>query len=270
MTMKKILPFIAAALLAGCVSGLKPTAPGGASAPPAKVDRAWAEKMTRPETTPDGLKYRIYVPHDIGYFEKVPLVVFLHGAGERGEDNAVQLVHGVPQLISYSMRKNEKAIIVAPQCPKKLRWFETPWGELDHPTAAQPSVTSAKVIALMEKMLVDYPIDRSRVYITGLSMGGYGTWDLAARRPELFAAALPVCGGGDVAQATWLAKMPIWTVHGDKDGAVPVENSRRMVKAVNAAGGKVIYEELPGRGHGVWGYTYSSDKILDWFFSQCK
>jgi predicted peptidase len=110
--------------------------------------------------------------------------------------------------------------------------------------------------------------ERKDTFIAGLSMGGYGTWDLAARRPELFAAALPVCGGGDVARAPRLAKLPLWTVHGDKDGAVPVENSRRMVKAVNAAGGKVIYEELPGRGHGVWGYTYGSDRILDWFFSQ--
>ena len=268
MMMKKIFPLMVASLLAGCVTGLKPTAPRNAAGPPAKVDRVWAEKMTRPEISTEGLKYRIYIPHDIGYFEKVPLVLFLHGAGERGEDNAVQLVHGVPQLISYSMRKNEKAIIVAPQCPEKLRWFETPWGELEHPTAVQPSVTMAKVIALLKKMLADYPVDRSRVYVTGLSMGGYGTWDLAARHPELFAAALPVCGGGDVAQAPRLAKVPLWTVHGDKDGAVPVENSRRMVKAVNAAGGKAIYEELSGQGHGVWGYAYGSDKILDWFFSR--
>ena len=130
--MNKIFSVLAAALLSGCVSGLKPTAPCDAVVPRTKVDRAWAEKMTRAETAPDGLKYRIYVPHDIGFFEKVPLVVFLHGAGERGEDNAVQLVHGVPQLISYSMRKDDKAIIVAPQCPERLRWFETPWGELDH------------------------------------------------------------------------------------------------------------------------------------------
>lgn len=266
--MKKIFSVLAAALLAGCVSGLKPTAPCDAVVPRTKVDRAWAEKMTRAETAPDGLKYRIYVPHGIGFFEKVPLVVFLHGAGERGEDNAVQLVHGVPQLISYSMRKDDKAIIVAPQCPERLRWFETPWGELEHQTTAQPSVAMAKVIALIEKMLADYPVDRSRVYITGLSMGGYGTWDIAGRMPELFAAALPVCGGGDVAKAPQLAKVPLWTVHGDKDGAVPVENSRRMVKAVRAAGGNVVYEELPGQGHGVWGYTYSSDKILDWLFSR--
>ena len=135
-------------------------------------------------------------------------------------------------------------------------------------TTAQPSVAMAKVIALIEKILADYPVDRSRVYITGLSMGGYGTWDIAGRMPELFAAALPVCGGGDVAKAPQLAKVPLWTVHGDKDGAVPVENSRRMVKAVRAAGGNVVYEELPGQGHGVWGYTYSSDKILDWLFSR--
>jgi predicted peptidase len=266
--MKKIFPLVVAALLSGCVSGLKPTAPRGAAAVPSKIDRAWAETMTRPETAPDGLKYRIYVPDGIGCFEKVPLVLFLHGAGERGGDNAAQLVHGVPQLISYLTRKKEKAIIVAPQCPENLRWFETPWGEIEHPTTARPSVTMAKVVALLERMLADYPVDRSRVYITGLSMGGYGTWDLAGRRPELFAAALPVCGGGDVAQAPRLAKVPLWTVHGDKDGAVPVENSRRMVKAVNAAGGKVIYEELPGQGHGVWVYTYGSDKILDWLFSQ--
>jgi predicted peptidase len=165
------------------------------------------------------------------------------------------------------MRRNEKAIIVAPQCPGAQRWFETPWDKIEHPSTPEPGPAMAKVIALLEDMLDRFPVDRDRVYVTGLSMGGYGTWDLAARRPELFAAALPVCGGGDTAKAPAISSVPVMTVHGDRDGAVPVENSRRMVAAVRAAGGEVEYEELKGHGHGVWGYTYGSDRILDWLFS---
>jgi predicted peptidase len=262
-----MLIFAVAAM--GCMSTSRPKPTAlGVGCPPAKVDLKWAATVTRAEVSQEGLNYRIYVPENIGFFEKVPLVVFLHGAGERGNDNTVQMIHAVPQLISYSMRKNEKAIIVAPQCPEKLRWFETPWDKTEHHTTSEPSVSMDKVIKLLDRMLAEYPIDADRVYVTGLSMGGYGTWDLSARRPELFAAALPVCGGGDVTQAHKLAKLPLMTVHGDKDGAVPVQNSRQMVKAVRDAGGNITYIELAGQGHGVWGYTYGSDKNLEWLFAQ--
>jgi len=122
----------------------------------------------------------------------------------------------------------------------------------------------------LESKVKSMPIDRNRIYITGLSMGGYGTWDAISRKPNYFTAALPLCGGADVKQASKLLKLPIWTIHGDKDRAIPVSRSRDIVKALKDAGGKITYTEHPGAGHNIWSRTYSDKKVLDWLFSQKK
>ena len=116
----------------------------------------------------------------------------------------------------------------------------------------------------------DEPVDPDRVFLTGLSMGGYGTWDLAARMPDRFAAILPICGGGDIATATRIARLPIWCFHGDADDAVPVERSRQMIAAVKAAGGKPRYSELPGVGHDSWTPAYRDPAVLEWLFDQSR
>jgi len=123
---------------------------------------------------------------------------------------------------------------------------------------------------LIEALCKEYPIDKGRIYLTGLSMGGYGTWDLISRRPELFAAAIPVCGGGDPAQAEKLAKLPIWAFHGDADPLVPVERPRDMIAAIKKAGGEPKYTEYKGVGHDAWTPTYRDSKVLDWLFEQKK
>lgn len=263
----KILMLAAAALtLAGCHS-VRPTV-GCDAKPPLKPKKAWAESVTEAREF-EGLKYRIFVPCDIGMFEKVPLVFFFHGAGERGTDNRAQLVHGVPQIISYVMREEEKAIVVAPQCPAGAQWVDTPWSAIEHPIKEEPSVNMAKAIRLMDKLCDEYPVDKERIYATGISMGGYGTWDIASRMPERLAAAMPLCGGGDVAMASRLADLPVYAVHGDADGAVPVENTRRMVNAIREAGGKKIeYREIPKAGHDIWTRTYNDDNALEWLFDQ--
>src|SRR5207237_1227270 len=116
----------------------------------------------------------------------------------------------------------------------------------------------------------EFRIDRKRIYLTGLSMGGYGTWVLLARKPELFAAGVPICGGGHVEGAKKLAKIPIWAFHGDKDGAVPPERSREMIEAIEKAGGKPKYTEYGGVGHDSWTRTYRDPKMHEWLFAQKK
>ena len=200
--------------------------------------------------------------------EKVPLVFFLHGAGERGADNAAQLKHGVADLVAW-LDKNEKGFrFVAGQVPVGKRWVEVDWNAPRHTMPAEPSETMALALQLLDQQLADPAVDASRVYVTGISMGGFGTWDVVSRRPDTFAAAMPICGGADLAQAPKIAALPIWAFHGSKDGAVPVWRTREMMSALWAAGSDAHYREYPDMNHDVWTRTYRDPEVLKWFFSQ--
>jgi len=213
------------------------------------------------------LLYRLYMPKDLPEGKRVPLVLFLHGAGERGDDNLAQLKHGVTDLVRYATTK-EPVIIIAPQCPNGQQWVNTNWSAPRHSMPAMPSVPMKLALLLLQDAMAKRPVDPSRVYVTGISMGGYGTWDIIQRKPDLFAAALPICGGGDSGRADTIKKIPIWTFHGDKDGAVPVTRSRDMVEKLKACGGNIQYREYPGAGHDVWTRTYADPAVLSWFFKQ--
>ena len=201
---------------------------------------------------------------------KVPLVVFMHGAGERGTDNAAQLRHGVTELVNWLDAHEKGFRLVAGQVPEGKRWVEVDWSATSHTMPSEPSETMALQLEFIDKLLADPRTDRSRVYVTGISMGGYGTWDILCRRPDVFAAGIPICGGADVAQAPRIAGLPIWTFHGSADSAVPVCRSRNMVSALRAAGSNVHYREYPGAGHNVWTRTYRDGEVLAWFFRQRK
>ncbi len=217
------------------------------------------------------LNYRIHVPKDLKPDEKVPLVLFLHGAGERGGDNIRQLHHGIPSLLSYTLKKNFPAIIIVPQCPAGMQWVNVPWGGDSHTMPASPSQPLQAVQKLLAKSLTELPVDLSRIYVTGISMGGFGTWDILQRSPELFAAGLPICGGGDTAEAAKLKNVPIWTFHGDQDTTVKTQRSRDMSEAIKQSGGSLIqYTEYPGISHNSWTRTYANDEVLDWLFAQKK
>ena len=217
------------------------------------------------------LNYRIKVPPNIKQGDKVPLILFLHGAGERGNDNAIQLRHGIPSINSYIQRKAIPAIVIAPQCPSGMKWVDVPWNDEEHTMPPTPSKPMHAVRALMEQTLAEMPVDQSRIYISGISMGGFGTWDYLQRNPELFAAGLPICGGGDTAEAAKLVNIPIWTFHGDQDTSVKTRRSRDMSQAIKDAGGSLIkYTEYPGVGHDSWTQTYANDEVLDWLFAQKK
>jgi predicted peptidase len=216
------------------------------------------------------LPYRIFVPPNLKAGEKVPLVLFFHGAGERGDNNIRQLHHAIPGLFSFLEKNAIPAIVVAPQCPSGKQWVNVPWGGLSHTMPAAPSAPMHAAMALLQDCLKTLPVDNSRVYVCGISMGGFGTWDIAQREPGIFAAALPVCGGGDLAEAPKLKDLPIWTFHGELDETVKTIRSRDMVAALKAAGGSPKYTEYPGVTHNSWTRTFADEEVLKWLFAQKK
>lgn len=218
----------------------------------------------------EALKYRLMVPKDYSPSgtEKYPLVLFLHGAGERGDDNGKQLVHGTKEFAKDENRQKFPCFVIAPQCPDGKKWSEVDWSADTHKQPEEESISLKLARELMASLEKEFRIDTKRLYVTGLSMGGYGTWDLVSRTPDLFAAAIPVCGGGDETQAERLTKLPIWVFHGDKDTAVKPERSRRMVEAIKKAGGSPKYTEYPNVGHDSWSQTYSNPDVIAWLFAQ--
>ncbi|MBR4616333.1 MAG: prolyl oligopeptidase family serine peptidase [Kiritimatiellae bacterium] len=200
---------------------------------------------------------------------KVPLIFFFHGAGQRGDDNTAQL-NNLPDIVTWLDANESGFKLVAGQVPSGKLWVDVKWDSLAHTMSTEPSESMGLALELMDEFLEDQAIDTNRVYATGLSMGGYGTWDAISRRPEVFAAALPICGGADVAQATKLTAMPIWAFHGSKDGSVPVFRSRSMMSALWNAGADAHYWEYPDAPHDVWSRTYRNNDVLKWFFSQNK
>jgi predicted peptidase len=219
-------------------------------------------------TDPKGktLPYRLLKPDPCDPRKKYPLVLFLHGAGERGNDNEKQLIHGAPEFAKEENRRKYPCFLTVPQCPEGQRWADWSAKKL----AARPTEPLRRVMELLQQVEEEYPIDSGRIYVTGLSMGGFGTFDLIERHPERFAAAVPVCGGGDVSAAAKIAHIPIWLFHGARDKAVPVARSRAMVEALKRAGGQPRYTEYLTVGHESWVPAYKDQKMFAWLFAQKK
>lgn len=214
------------------------------------------------------LPYRLMIPLNYDKQQKYPLVLFLHGAGERGDDNAKQLIHGMNDFAKDENRTKYPAFVIAPQCPTGQKWADVDWGADTHALPVKPSESMQLTLDLLVALQKEFSIDAKRLYVTGLSMGGYGTWDVISRYPGMFAAAVPICGGGDEKQAGLLSKLPIWVFHGDQDKAVKPERSRNMVEAIKKAGGKPLYTEYEGVGHNSWDRAYSDPKMMEWMFAQ--
>jgi predicted peptidase len=197
------------------------------------------------------LKYLLYLPKSYGEKkdQKWPLMLFLHGAGERGSDISLVKKHGPPKLIDQG--KEYPFIVVSPQCPTNNWW---------------PEQVEA-LVALLDDVQSKYAVDADRVYLTGLSMGGFGTWTLACRYPERFAAITPICGGGDRYLVSRLKNVPVWVFHGAKDPTVPLQASTDMVDALKRAGGDVQLTVYPEAGHDSWTETYNNPKLYEWFLS---
>ncbi len=218
----------------------------------------------------DVLKYRLLKPLDFDPLAKYPLVVFLHGAGERGDDNTAQLKHCMMEFCKPERRQKFACYVLAPQCPKEEKWTDIDWSASQPEYPKQISRSLELTMSVVDTMLADAAIDKHRVYFAGLSMGGYGTWDALGRRPELIAAAIPICGGGNTANVESFKHIPIWCFHGDDDRAVNVEKSRTMIAALKAAGGQPRYTEYPGVQHDSWTQTFANEATFEWLFSQKK
>ncbi|MEI8037839.1 MAG: PHB depolymerase family esterase [Verrucomicrobiota bacterium] len=215
------------------------------------------------------LPYRILEPAAPKAGAKYPLVIVLHGAGERGTDNQKQLTHGGALFLDAKNREAYPAFVVFPQCPEGKRWVEVDWGDpVPHLQPKEPSEPMALLLDLLPSLLTSLPIDPARVYVMGLSMGGFGTWDMVARRPHGFAAAVPICGGADDSTAPLLAKLPVWAFHGAMDTTVKVGRSRSMIAALQQAGGTPKYSEVPGIAHNVWDSAFAEPALLPWMFAQ--
>ena len=232
------------------------------------------EIMMKPEiysnASGEHMKYRIYLPEGIDKAGKCSLLMFLHGAGERGDDNKKQLKHCVKDIIAWAMENKEPVILVAPQCPADSWWINIQWGAGIHAMSAAPALPMKLVLELCDKVAAQYPVDQARIYIAGLSMGGYGTWEAIQRKPDYFAAAMPVCGGGDEKLAERIRNVPVWAFHGDKDPTVPPERSRAMIAAMKKCGGTPLYTEYDGVGHDSWTRTFANPDVLRWLFDQKK
>lgn len=215
------------------------------------------------------LPYRYYFPsdYDAEGDKTYPIVIFLHGAGERGMDNAAHV--SINTTLFQTLIERDDCIILAPQCGANYRWVEHDWalGSYTADEVASPMLSAA--MDLLRDTMEKEAVDPSRVYAMGLSMGAFGVWDMLIREPDLFAAAIPSEGGGDPSKAELLVDIPIWTFHGDQDTAVPVTGTREMVAAIKDAGGTNIkYTEYPGRGHGCWYTVWETPSVYKWLFSQ--
>ena len=218
-------------------------------------------------TENDTLKYRQLVS-DYAIDTKYPLVIFLHGSGERGNDNEAQLKWGVKNFATSENMKLHPSIVIAPQCPKN-----TGWGNFSREgmsLLAEPTKTMKLLRELITKAIEELPVDTNRIYITGLSMGGFGTFDAVSRYPDLFAAAVPVCGGGDTIKAESIAHIPMWIFHGAKDGAVNAVLSLNMLNALTKAGAHPGFTQYPEVGHFSWIAAYSDTMMMEWLFNQRK
>ena len=222
------------------------------------------------EYTGEVFKYRLLKPAKVEDGKKYPVILSLHGAGERGDDNLNQLKYLPEYMLSPENREKYPCYLIAPQCREKQKWSDANWGERrSSEQASEPTAQMQVALQALRDTIKNYPVDTRRIYLTGLSMGGYGSWDLAMRHPEWFAAVAPICGGGDESRAERIKDLPIWAWHGDADEAVPVDRSRRMIEAIQAAGGAPKYTELKDVGHNSWTPAYTDPQgVLPWMFEQ--
>jgi predicted peptidase len=198
-------------------------------------------------SVPVRLRYLVQLPQQVDTSSRWPLILFLHGAGERGDDLEKLKRHGPPKIAAAD--PTFPFIVVSPLCPEG-GWWE-----------------SAELAPLLDEVVARYPVDPDRVYLTGLSMGGFGAFDLAARVPDRFAAIAPMAGGGNPVLARRLKGVPVWVFHGEEDKTVPIRLDEQMVEALEAAGAEVRFTRYAGKGHTAWIEAYADPELYRWFLA---
>lgn len=242
---KAIIPF--ALVFSVACSSLKNTEKQTIEIKSGQQQSGHFEKMVQ---TNYALNYLIYFPENYitASSDSFPLVLFLHGAGERGSNLDLVKKNGPPMLVEKG--KQFPFILVSPQCPENQWW------------------DSQSILYLLDNLLETYKINPDRVYLTGLSMGGFGTWDLIGKHPEKFAAAIPVCGGGEPIMMWNIGKLPVWAFHGAKDNVVDVKRSEDMVNAIKRMNGDVQFTVYPEAGHDSWTEAYNTSELYTWMMNQ--
>lgn len=200
------------------------------------------------------LAYLLFLPEDYQKQsgKKWPLILFLHGIGQRGDDLDLVKTHGIAKIVEG--QPDFPFITISPQCPDDTMWW-------DHPQTLK---------AIVDQVRAEYAVDEQRIYLTGLSMGGFGTWGLAMAYPDLFAAIAPICGGGISEFVGLIRDVPVWAFHGAEDPAIPLQASQRMVDTLRAVGGNVRFTVYPGVGHDSWTQTYENPELYEWFLQHSR
>ena len=227
----------------------------GSDTPPTEKDNPSKIQEAHTFQMPIQLDYLLFLPkgHQETSVEKWPLILFLHGAGERGDDLELVKKHGIPKIVEKN--PDFPFIAVSPQCPEGSWW-----------------TSELRVLnALLDEIIEKYAVDTKRIYLTGLSMGGFGTWSFATMQSERFAAIAPICGGGEPRWAARSLKdVPAWVFHGAKDTVVPPKRSEEMVEALKAQGGDVQFILYPDAGHDSWTATYDNPELYEWFLKHSR
>nr|WP_281722517.1 dienelactone hydrolase family protein [Nitrosomonas nitrosa] len=262
--------------------------------PPISPEVALFEGKTFRGASGETMPYRLFVPKGYAAKKKYPLVIWLHGAAGRGSDNLKQITGGnLPGATVWVKAENQArhpCLVIAPQCPENKLWVNfnnmpanvpsspeqienaassiAPAAMENLASSAKPSEHLRLAAELIEAMQKSWSIDARRIYLAGQSMGGFATWALIGEQADKFAAAVPLCSGGNVAHAPRLTRLPIWAFHGDKDPLVPVTLSRRMIEEIKKAGGKPKYTELAGAGHNIGEQVFATPELLPWVFAQ--
>ena len=220
----------------------------------------------------DTLPYRLYRSQKADTMtEALPMVIFLHGAGERGNDNYMQLKHCIKCFLDDTVTSRYPFLLMVPQCPNERRWVNTDWSLPEHTMDSLPTAELRGVMTLLDSLTACGVVDSTRVYISGISMGGFGVWDALQRWPEKFAAAIPICGGGDPVYADAMKDIPIYIFHGLLDGVVMPSRSIQMYNTLKEVGNKeailVTYPELE---HQCWDEAFSTQGVFKWLFGKRK
>lgn len=241
-----LFSLLALSMISNCATTSRPVTKEGG-----QTSHRFRQKITRTVT----LNYLLYLPADYEVGNKnYPLILFLHGAGERGDDLELVKIHGIPKIVEQ--QKDFPFIAISPQCPAD-RWWVDPW-------------LLEALNGLLDEIVQNYRVDTNRIYLTGLSMGGFGTWALAIAHPERFAAIAPICGGGMPWMAYRIKDVPVWAFHGAQDPVVPLQRTEEMVDALKRLNAPVKLTVYPDAGHDSWSQTYSNPELYQWFLAHPK
>ncbi len=244
-----------------------------------KVDKVLAPVIqAMPSGTsesPIKIPWRLFAPQGAtqGGTEKFPLIFFLHGAGARGDDN-ISPMYLAKTFWEEKNQKQYPCFVLAPQFPRGSFLSPIPWATEEkrargnYVAEEKPYDSLQAAFNILDKIIAEWPVDKKRIYVMGMSMGGYGTWESLMRRPDQWAAAVPICGGGDPSKVSSYKDIPIWAWHGANDPIVPPATSRAMVEELKKAGGNPKYTELERVGHGSWDPAFETPELYSWLFSQ--